>query len=164
MKDSKKQIIYTAIGILVILAIVLIYFQVTKEVETTDTGEELETCGEGTIIYTDEDLCWQRSVSPNKAANWQAASDYCDGLVLGGEDDWYLPTRDELKTIIDKSVEEVAINTDYFKDTTAVNYWTSSEYRAGIHWYIHFELGYEGFAPDFNPNYGIRCVRENTLF
>jgi hypothetical protein len=144
---------------------VLVYFQLgPKEEVTTESGKELNTCGEGTIIYKDEDLCWQRGVMPDKAEDWQAASDYCENLVLAGEDDWRLPTTDELISIVDESFQDIAIDPEYFQDTAAINYWTSSPYKEGLHWYIHFETGYQGFAQDFRENFGVRCVRENTLF
>lgn len=166
MKSKKNQTIYIVIGVLVVLAAALLVFQFGEkgEKEVTEEGEEIANCGEGTVIYLDDDFCWQRSVSKEKIANWQAASDYCENLVLGGEDDWRLPTADELKTLIDESDKGLVIDEDYFQDTEPSHYWTSSEYKPGLHWYIHFEMGYQGFAQDFREDYGVRCVRDNTLF
>lgn len=165
MKTSNKKTVYIGLGILVVLAIVLVYFQFNSNPGVvTDEGKELDTCGEGTIIYDDEDLCWQRGISPQRVKNWAAANDYCENLVLADEDDWKLPTTDELTSIVDESFGGVAINPEYFQNTEPINYWTSSLYKEGMHWYIHFELGYQGFAQDFRENFGVRCVRENTLF
>jgi len=164
-KGMKKNTIYIILGVLIVLAIIAVYLQMNKSPsEISESGEEIANCGEGTVIYGDDDLCWQRGTMPERAENWQAASDYCENLVLAEKDDWKLPTTDELSSIIDDSFKEIVINPEYFQDTEQINYWTSSQYREGLHWYIHFELGYQGFAQDFRKDYGVRCVRENTLF
>jgi len=116
---------------------------------------------EGTVIYQDDELCCQRSVIPT-IRGWKEANSYCENLVLGGRDDWRLPTAEELKSLVDNSYEP-AINPQYFQNTEPTHYWTSSLYRTDIHWYIHFELGYQGFAPDITNNFGVRCVRDSTL-
>lgn len=160
---KRSPVLYIVLGVVVILAIVFIYFQLNApDKEISETGEVLENCGEDTIIYQDKDLCWQRNVNPSRVNSWQEAESYCENLDLGGRDDWRLPTTEELKFITDNSYEP-AINPKYFLGTEKIHYWTSSLYRANIHWYIHFELGYQGFAPDITNNFGVRCVRESTL-
>lgn len=161
----KKNSLYIILGVLAVLVIVVVIVQMNKSPsELSETGEEITNCGEGTVIYNDEDLCWQKSVSTSAIANWEAAKDYCENLELAGEDDWELPTTNNLMSIVDESDKKLSIDTEYFKDTKPAHYWTSSEYKEGFHWYIHFELGYQGFAPDFKEGYGVRCVRANTFF
>lgn len=164
MKGANKTAIYVGLGVLVVLAIVLIYFQVNKTSETSSTGDEIKDCGEGTVVYLNEELCWQKSTSPTHAENWKNANDYCENLTLGGEDDWRLPALAELETIVAPAKDKLSIDAEYFDDTENTYYWTSSEANPGTHWFIYFEAGHAGYAQDFIKNYGIRCVRENTLF
>jgi hypothetical protein len=52
---------------------------------------------------------WQRDldangdgkVDGNDGLDWCAALDYCEGLKLGGHDDWRLPNLRELQSILD---------------------------------------------------------------
>jgi hypothetical protein len=146
----------------VVLAVILIGFQMTQ---TGEEGEEgPEGCGEGTVIYGDESLCWQQSIMPSKPGNWQAANDYCENLVLGGDEDWRLPTEGELLTIIDTSFTGIAIDTKYFKDTLGVPFWTSTpgEYD-NSHRFVNFQTGYRGSSFDFTKDLGVRCVRDKSL-
>lgn len=55
--------------------------------------------GDGTVLDAGTTLTWQKSTSAS--LDWYAASAYCDGLVLGGHDDWRLPTARELETVVD---------------------------------------------------------------
>jgi len=163
MEIQKNPLTYIILGVVILLAIGIVYFQLNApDKEIGDAEEELETCGEGTVIYQDDQLCWQRSVNPSKVNSWQEANSYCENLDLGGRDDWRLPIADELKSLVDSSYEP-SINPKYFLGTETTHYWTSSLYRTDIHWYIHFELGYQGFAPDITNNFGVRCVRDSTL-
>jgi len=45
-------------------------------------------------------LDWQKTV-PSGTYTWDQAIAYCDGLTLSGHDDWRLPTRIELTSIVD---------------------------------------------------------------
>jgi hypothetical protein len=65
-----------------------------------DTHPELVDCASGEGAYDSaSDLCWQDPPSDSEV-EWQAAVDYCDGLSLGGADDWRLPTVSELRTLV----------------------------------------------------------------
>ena len=69
-----------------------------------DTGADADTdtdAGSGTDVpdetWQDEatGLTWQRDGAP-ATFTWQEAVDYCDALVLGGNEDWRLPDIAEL--------------------------------------------------------------------
>jgi hypothetical protein len=44
-------------------------------------------------------LCWQVPMN-DSAMTWEAAIAYCDTLVLGGYDNWRLPSIEDIRTII----------------------------------------------------------------
>ncbi|MBI5485698.1 MAG: DUF1566 domain-containing protein [Deltaproteobacteria bacterium] len=65
-----------------------------------DVAPEVDaaTCADGWYDLT-TGLCWQDPPDPTTRI-WDDAVAYCDGLVLGGRNDWYLPTIDELRSLI----------------------------------------------------------------
>jgi len=91
--------------------------------------------GDGTVSDTVSGLIWQQSpdvdgsgvIDSNDKLNYAEAMSYCDALVLGGADDWRLPSIKALYSLIDFRGQDVSgyegsdtsaftpfINTDYF--------------------------------------------------
>ena len=56
--------------------------------------------GDGTVRDNVTGLAWQRR-APTGTFTWDQALAYCSGLTLGGYDDWRVPTRIELTSIVD---------------------------------------------------------------
>jgi len=66
--------------------------------DATDADTDADTCVGGWYDST-RGLCWQNP--PDETLrNWGDAVAYCDGLELGGRDDWQLPTVDDLRSLI----------------------------------------------------------------
>ncbi|MGD9974380.1 MAG: DUF1566 domain-containing protein [Desulfatirhabdiaceae bacterium] len=115
--------------------------------------------GNGTVTDTSTGLTWQQE-TPDNAMTWQQALAYCEGLSLGGHTDWRLPTKKELRSLVDYSRYNPAINTTYFPDTAASWYWSSTTYAYNTNyaWYVYFDYGYDGSHNKYNNNY-VRAVR-----
>ncbi|MBT3488191.1 MAG: DUF1566 domain-containing protein, partial [Gammaproteobacteria bacterium] len=65
---------------------------------------------------------------------------------LCGASDWYLPEREQLRTIVDYSRYNPSINQGYFPNTKSSFYWSSSpsaHYSASA-WYVNFNDGLDG--------------------
>ena len=80
------------------------------------------------------------------------AADRCANLGLGGYDDWFLPSKDELNLMYTNlKVAEVGGFADYY-------YWSSSEYNAYLAWYQDFSNGSQNTNAR-DVTYRVRAVR-----
>mgnify|MGYP001576208944 FL=1 len=163
-----KNILVSVFVMVIVVIVLMLIFPQEKTGSVTNENPKGKDCGDGTVFYGDESLCWQKSTKPEPAKNWQDANEYCANLELGNKKDWRLPEVGELKSLV-KAVppEQVTIDTDFFADTQTDYYWTATEYpnpkKENTHWYVYFKTGYDGIAPDFKANYEVRCVRDNIL-
>ena len=114
----------------------------------------------GIFIDKNTGLMWQDNRDARSVERaWSGAKLYCSNLSLAGYNDWYLPTIDELKGIVDKSRSPAIKNG--FKNIYSSNYWssTASANDIGRAWIMNFGYGYS----DYNGKYGynfVRCVRK----
>jgi len=104
-------------------------------------------------------LMWQRNVVANPSS-FAGAKQACDQLALAGYDDWRLPSRIELVSILDLARVQPAIDPIAFPQTPTDWFWTSSA-AAGdgqAAWYVYFYFGYP--KTDLVSNqFSWRCVR-----
>jgi hypothetical protein len=116
--------------------------------------------GDGTVTDVSTGLMWQQDDS-SESMNWEEALAYCDGLNLGGYTDWRLPNKKELRSLVDYSRYNPAINSTYFPNTnTASWYWSSTTSASGtsLAWIMDFNGGYD--SNDFRDDYSYaRAVR-----
>lgn len=67
----------------------------------SDAGTETVTdcVGDGVWLDLTTNLCWQ-DPPESPASEYTTAEAYCNDLVLGGHDDWRLPSISELRTLV----------------------------------------------------------------
>ncbi len=84
------------------------------------------------------------------------AQDYCASLVLGGRDDWRVPTRIEAASIlrIGPAVFENAPSSFVGRKTSGDCHWTSSIASTGTPWAVAGDVGLNTLGPCY-----VRCVR-----
>ncbi|MEM9181856.1 MAG: DUF1566 domain-containing protein [Pseudomonadota bacterium] len=131
----------------------------------------LETA-DGTVLHVPSELVWQRCAL---GQTWNGAS--CDGtpqLLSFGEalqaaasheqanaQDWRLPNRNELGSIVEDRCELPALDSNVFPDAPAGEHWSSSPYTGGSDeaWAVDFDDGRVAPASiqTFLP---VRLVRE----
>jgi hypothetical protein len=108
------------------------------------------TCGEGTEVDTNTNLCWRKDLSET-IMNWYDAHTYCEGLNLGGHNDWRLPNHLEL----------IDVDSNIFTKEKIV--WTSTEYKpqnTAHAWLVRLGSGHDyGYYFVKTYSYYVACVR-----
>ncbi|HEY3448645.1 MAG TPA: DUF1566 domain-containing protein [Myxococcales bacterium] len=104
-------------------------------------------------------LLWQRH-SPPDSYDWWGSLAYCEGLVLAGRDDWSLPSRVELTTILDVGRFNPTFDPAVFADEPADFYWSASPAMfSSLAFGVRFD---QGFVYDHDPKVSgrVRCVAD----
>jgi hypothetical protein len=107
-------------------------------------------------------LMWQRNLD-GKIVTFADAQHECDELTLAGYDDWRLPARIELASILDVTRTQPSINATAFPKTPNDWFWTSSVAadNPAAAWYVYFYFGYP--KTDLQSNqFSVRCVRTGS--
>ncbi len=94
-----------------------------------------------------------------KRRPWQVALSYCEDLVWGGSDNWYLPDEYEFQSIVDYQTTPPAIDGDAFPETPSGDFWTSSTYADdnSLAWAVSFNVG--RVTADGNKSGSVKYVR-----
>ncbi len=114
---------------------------------------------DGVVIDRVTGLMWQRNL-PNTFLTLPQAASSCERLALAGHDDWRLPSRIELVSLLDTRRIQPAIDVDAFPGTPNDWFWTSSLAAddPGAAWYVYFYFGYPKTDGATNT-FSVRCVR-----
>jgi len=113
---------------------------------------------DGTITDTFTGLMWQVEISEKKY--WKDGLKYCDDLIFADYDDWRLPSRDELRSIVDYNKYYPAIYEDVFSGVMSDFYWSSTTHAdyTGRAWGVDFRNG-DGHGYSKSSAYYVRAVR-----
>jgi len=113
----------------------------------------------GAVFDTTTGLTWQRDLDP-QTYTWEEAKRYCLGLGIDGVDDWRLPRREELVTLVERDRPGAKIDTERFGGTPSAGFWTMSPDKSspGDAWSIDFHLGAERVQGS-GKRLRVRCVR-----
>ena len=104
-------------------------------------------------------LMWQRNLA-DKFFTFQEAGRVCDELTVGGYEDWRLPSRIELVSILDMTRTQPSIDVTAFPGTPNEWFWSSSVAADNpkAAWYVYFYFGYPK-TDDMTNRFSVRCVR-----
>ncbi len=115
-------------------------------------------------IVTDNvtNLMWQDDSNAKiNIKSWYGAKFYCKSLTIGEHDDWRLPSREELVSLIDYGRINPAID-PIFKNIVPDSYWSSTTSSNGNRyaWNVYFHHGNQHYGTKYF-NYHVRCVRDH---
>ena len=121
--------------------------------------------GDGTVSDTETKLMWQQAET--ELMNWQRALTYCENLVLpavGGYDDWRLPDRNELQSLVDYSRDYTCLDQTFFPWVVLSWYWTSTTCTpiTRFAWIVYFGNGIV-YSNDKSISFYVRAVRAGQL-
>ena len=116
----------------------------------------------GTVCDRTTLLEWERKGSAD-LRTWDQAVAYCDTLLVGGHNDWRLPTRIELLTLVDHGRKAPALDPVIFPGTPLDEpYWSatlmSNVFENPNAYFVSFELGATAPFTKTEPLH-VRCVR-----
>ncbi|MBI5589466.1 MAG: DUF1566 domain-containing protein [Deltaproteobacteria bacterium] len=126
--------------------------------------------GNGTVTDTSTGLMWQQN-TPESSMTWEQALSNCESLALGGYTDWRLPNQKELRSLVDYSTSNPAINITYFPNTVSSYYWSSTpsssgvssvqsdEYLYDFSYVVDFQHVSSNYVQNKNNKYYVRAVR-----
>jgi len=99
--------------------------------------------GDGTISDTSTGLMWQQATAPGTYI-WEEALEYCEDLSLANYDNWRLPNRNELQSLVDYSQYDPSIDTTFFTMvSSSYSYWSSTTIVKDLYsaWIVDFYFG-----------------------
>ena len=131
--------------------------------------------GDGTISDKVNSIMWQKCADGENALSCAGAAstflmddgngtspaiNICEDLVLGGHSDWHLPNIRELQSVVDYGFSSPAVDSVYFPNTQAGNYWSSTAVESSTTnaWLVNFADGQVLGGNMANAGY-VRCVR-----
>lgn len=128
---------------------------------------------DGTVIDTETGLMWQKcniGQTYNGGTggcdgsavgyDWQNALDQSESLTLAGYDDWRLPNRNELQSLVDYSQYDSSIDPLLKPYTLSFYYWSSTTDAGYTNkaWLVFFYDGYTSSESKSDGSY-VRAVR-----
>jgi len=147
-----------------VYAILKSYVCAVRAVRGGQSGslDDLVINGDGTVTDTSTGLIWQQQTAGEMT--WEEAIKYCEGLSLGGYNDWRLPNRNELQSLVDYTRWHPAIDTTAFpcdmSSMSSYYYWSSTNlaYYTGGAWCVSFGYG-NIYGGNKSSSYDVRAVR-----
>lgn len=133
--------------------------------------EDFRVQADGTVLHRPTQLVWQRCAigqswtgtncsGSAQLMDWATALDTAQNHVQAGAEDWRLPNRNELASIVETRCHSPAVNGNAFPSATSDWYWSSSPTTAldDQAWVVLFTDG------DIQPAivsglYAVRLVR-----
>ncbi|MBQ4438914.1 DUF1566 domain-containing protein [bacterium] len=113
--------------------------------------------GEVVVKDSTTGLMWQKTY-PTGTKSWQSALKYCESLVYAGYDDWRLPNKNELASLV--NYDKSAAPYSDFPDMPSEYFWSSSTHvgNTSYAWYVSFNYGNVSYNGKTNGS-SVRCVR-----
>lgn len=143
-----------------------------KSILATTPTADFTIHRDGTVTQKNTGLMWMRCSLGQKwdgktctgvpsDYTWKEALQAAKRFKFAGYDDWRLPNKNELESIVESSCYSPAINETIFPATPPVFYWSSSPYAgfSGGAWSVDFGFGAVNSSNKANDKEGVIPVR-----
>ena len=128
------------------------------------SGERVPESGERVVVDRMTGAMWQHNI-PADAYRWAEALSHCEDLLFAGFDNWRLPNRPELASLLSYGRDGAASR---FPDMAPELFWTSTSdpRNCARAWRVDFATGYitSAVTDDDANRTPVRCVRQGVLF
>ena len=112
---------------------------------------------DGTVKDNSNGLVWQQK--DGGAMTWEDGLRYCEGLKLGGKEDWRMPNVKEARSMCDYTLYSPSVDLKYFPDLKTTWHWTSSTTQRGkVPWFMNYVSSSATYI-DRETEIEVRCVR-----
>jgi hypothetical protein len=119
----------------------IITILITIMLSCTGTVYAFTDNGDGTVTDSRTGLMWQKQ-DDGGFRNWDTALTYCEGLTLASHSDWRLPNIKALRSIVDNTKTNPAIDSTYFpQSNSGEDYWSSTSAGDTNAWIVSFSDG-----------------------
>jgi hypothetical protein len=111
------------------------------------------------IVDKRNKLVWEQPF-PSKKLKWEPAKQYCAKLEFGGSDNWRLPSKNELDTLVELSKEDKIVH-----PSIDPRYWSSTDPRPSWPrpYYVNIKTG-SSQSWYSNRELYVSCVRDDIVF
>jgi len=97
--------------------------------------------------------------TPSQKMHFFKAWEHCQKMDFLGKNDWRVPSKDELRSLLELSRSTINIK-HAFKNVKEEKYWTSTEDKYEQAYYVDFDLG--RYSTDkYTDKYRVICVRDS---
>ncbi|CAK0766628.1 exported hypothetical protein [Gammaproteobacteria bacterium] len=127
--------------------------------------------GDGTVTQNNTGLIWAKCnqgqiysggscIGNVTTMKWNEALAAAKNSTLASHDDWRLPNKQELASLVDTNRSYPAMDSSIFPNTPSKEYWTSTVYTSSITrvWIVNFDLG-RVYDTDNLDQAAVRLVR-----
>jgi len=112
------------------------------------------------FVITPTKEIWQDNEGVKTTSlSWAKATEFCENLTIESYNDWRLPSKEELGSIVDKN-NKPTIN-KAFQNIKAAHYWSKSVYKNSKYyvWIVDFNTGVSGGYSKEKIAL-VRCIRD----
>ena len=110
------------------------------------------------VVLNNKDMKMYYDSTPSEKMHFFGAWEHCEKLTYLNYTNWRVPTKDELKNLLELSRPRVK-SKHAFENVTRDLYWTSTKDKFESAWFVDFDLGRYSTAK-YTNKYKVMCVRD----
>lgn len=153
-----KTIILVVLGAPFLLGFYVPSMSFSMDADSDNVDLNFERDNKQEIVIDKKEVKMYYDAKPSKKMHFFQAWDYCQKMNYQGYTNWRVPTKVELKGLLELSRPRVKVK-HAFENVNRELYWTSTEEQFETSWFVDFDLGRYSTAKQTN-RYSVMCVRD----